>query len=884
MGSINSQMNQIFLSHYGIGLNPPQGNPREPAAGSKPAADPNDGQPRLEAQGQQPPRSAQTELSRLMLNLSRETFSTTAVDKLLSSKDATGILKKSDRKALQKLAKNATKALDAIKNYTVKDILNAANKATANKIAKKIAEKFEKAADLQLQLGNELRELASSPKYAKDEFASFRMMLDDVSFKCDSRGSEILTLYSEVMAFGEAYKNEVGDNPAFRQAKVDDLIRGMAGSMHGNDKSLLFKGKVDSIEARLAQLSTATSVSADDLKALLAEASELSAELKKPSVAQTMDADIHKALTTHLDTLLQQLSDRVDQAVEASVDGFTDQFGKMNQLGKNILEFVRNKPDYPVLGRLMPILAEIEVKGYRIDDDKLEQLNHYLNSFNSDRLQNDIDKFCGEIGVALRKPNETKGETPATCFLKQIGFNKFITNFFEMAKATVSELRNRRKSWGNAGGTAKLAGEDVVNAFRRNDKLSMLLEARVNGSNESALDPRLCDRNLVRKEKLGSGNANTVYKMTYKMDDGSTKDFVFKPDLTGRFGLKLLAPASFSYSDAQQSVKLNIATCDVADFLGLGRMTGRNCATVHDGQYGLLMEMAPGKTAESIAQDKSPENVARFANAQVVGSLARELNDLRWLDIATGQGDRHDKNYLVDFGPNGLTPKVTAIDNDVSFTPYLVGVGKYKINHDFRRLDSFKKQLEYSCMISAMAGFKTDGKKVITPEENEAIKKIATDQVDKILEKLKNDKFVLDVNKASKEEIYALRLSFHCHSFCQPQQMSRSLCTKLMSLTDAQIDEFAEKLGKNVDMRRSVNATVLRLKDLRQIAIDYEKNGKVVEDDKWGDKNVLHEELECPDLLKNQDRNAEGLNSTVNYQMSSTLSRDFGSIISNGLN
>lgn len=738
-------MQQIFSAHYGVDLTLSKDPPSESASKPGPAANLPSAKPK-------PPRAMQSELSRLMLNVARETYSTTAADEFLPPQDPQGswvrrpgdspsTLDRSDTEALQELATKAKDAFEKIRNLSVRKILKDESKAKL----------FKTAAECQFELGNKLRELAASGKYG------FRERLDDASFKCDSRGCEISALYEEVAELGKR-KDMSAANAVFYRTEVGDLIKGMAGSMHGNDKSRLFGDQIKSIEDRLAKFSKSTVVGTDDIKQLLAKTKRLGEELKKPEVAQTMDADIYATLTLHLDTLQEQLDNRVNLAVKAAKDS----------LGK------------------------------------------------------------------------TKGSEEER----------------DMAKRVAREVDNRSWSWEVEGSKAnKLSGEDVVNAFRRNDSRSVALEARVHGANEDSINPQLCDRNLLGKSKLGSGAANTVYKMTYRMADGSKKDYVFKPDLNGRLGLEEILPVYNSHKDTQQAVKLNTATCDTAELLGLEGLTGKNYATVHDGQYGLLMELAPGAEAETVSLDTSQDNRKRFTSISVVGKLAKELNDLRWLDIATGQGDRHNSNYMVDFGRDGQTPKVTAIDNDASFVPYLVGVGKYKVDFNPDCFSDFKRELKKQCGQTGASYKKT-------------------------LRKLRKKDCVIDMKKASKAEICALFKTLGGHSYSQPRQMSRSLCKRLSGLTDVQIKEFAKKLAKNVDNEDCVNAMVRRLKDLRRIAIDYSNNegGRIVDDDKWGDASVLKMEMERPSLLKGEDLNSES-NQTVNYLMSSTLARDFDSLI-----
>ena len=69
--------------------------------------------------------------------------------------------------------------------------------------------------------------------------------------------------------------------------------------------------------------------------------------------------------------------------------------------------------------------------------------------------------------------------------------------------------------------------------------------------------------------------------------------------------------------------------------------------------------------------------------------MRKELNGLQWLDIVTGQGDRHAHNYLIDVRED-LT--VTGIDNDQCFTGYRTEAQTYVIKD--RYAERFLEALE----------------------------------------------------------------------------------------------------------------------------------------------------------------------------------------------
>lgn len=400
----------------------------------------------------------------------------------------------------------------------------------------------------------------------------------------------------------------------------------------------------------------------------------------------------------------------------------------------------------------------------------------------------------------------------------------------ETSKEVMSEIIKRTQAWG--ADYTKLSGQDLISAFSRGGNVSDILEARANGLDNDEELP-FTDKNLLKSERLGSGQFNTVYKLTYRMDDGSEKDFVFKPELPGRTGLHGFDGWHEGFEDSQQALKLNLATCDLAETLGLENLTGKNYVTIHNGQYGLLMELAPGQTGAKLEE----ADIEKLKKPDVLGTIAKQLNDLQWFDVITGQGDRNIGNLLIDVGKTGTPPKVTAIDNDVSFTPYLVGAYKFDVRYNKDRFDFFQENLEDIC-------------KIVHGKKWEA-------RYNEIMKLVKKNNYIVDTSdpkNTPKELYYAIRKSFGYQRLTIPQQMSRSLYQKLMSLSETDIENLAVKLSKNIDKKKSIDATVKRLKEVIEIAKSYNQEGKIVEDEDWKkDKKVILREIESP-VTENERR------------------------------
>ena len=151
------------------------------------------------------------------------------------------------------------------------------------------------------------------------------------------------------------------------------------------------------------------------------------------------------------------------------------------------------------------------------------------------------------------------------------------------------------------------------------------------------------------------------------------------------------------------AVNLNFAAKKAAVALGMGGLIVDYSAGSHKGIFGFYMEKAKGVTPDLLRREEPssssetglslmdirhlPDNERR----KVLADLKRELNRLQWLDLVTGQADRHCNNYF--FHVDVKTHKVTVkgIDNDAGYSQYRTGAVKFSFDKD--RADLFKTKL-----------------------------------------------------------------------------------------------------------------------------------------------------------------------------------------------
>ena len=80
---------------------------------------------------------------------------------------------------------------------------------------------------------------------------------------------------------------------------------------------------------------------------------------------------------------------------------------------------------------------------------------------------------------------------------------------------------------------------------------------------------------------------------------------------------------------------------------------------------------------------------------KIKGTVAQKLNKLMWLDLITGQGDRHWNNYFVHIHKDTHEVTVKGIDNDAAFGSRQVGLQKYALEKN--RAERFDEELKDVC-------------------------------------------------------------------------------------------------------------------------------------------------------------------------------------------
>ena len=166
------------------------------------------------------------------------------------------------------------------------------------------------------------------------------------------------------------------------------------------------------------------------------------------------------------------------------------------------------------------------------------------------------------------------------------------------------------------------------------------------------------DKQLSRNVTLGAGAVHVVTRATYQVGT-QQKEMVHKfddPRLDKYDNLYAMAAVKLQRSDPRLLERAVFAS-HLDKELGFNASVGTEFAQ-HQGEVGIVMEKAGGKTAHSISSNQPPISNPNDKELQ------RGLINLQLEDAILGQGDRHGGNYLIDVAPDGSVRSVKGIDND----------------------------------------------------------------------------------------------------------------------------------------------------------------------------------------------------------------------------
>ena len=399
--------------------------------------------------------------------------------------------------------------------------------------------------------------------------------------------------------------------------------------------------------------------------------------------------------------------------------------------------------------------------------------------------------------------------------------------------------------------SATMTGEAVhaIVSGRTNLGTTVELLAHGLGPND-APPPGINDAHLVSSTPLGEGGVNSVNRVVYKGADDVERAFVFKPESTAREGFTKAIPARGLYSSSQQAVVLNLATQDVADAIGAGDVTVRSFCGMCKGEYGTFMDEAKGNSPGKFQEDKvkpdgfskaslqsltgkvragDPESIAK--SRTLISTFAQKANRLAWLDLITGQIDRHSGNYYISVDEQTGAVDLKAIDNDLAFSGLCFGLNKFHM--DVEHVRQFEKTIN---------GVHTKLYPALSEAQFEAAYGIDAEHG---VTKNPDGTMTVDISKFASPLTFAGidKLGWNCVPV--PDEIDEDIYNNLMAL-DKQADgtpsqgriELEKQLRRRLD-KGAFDAAMARLDEAIAAAKDIAAAGRVRKPEYWTSDAVI---------------------------------------------
>ena len=758
-----------------------------------------------------------------------------------------GLLDKDSFKLLAKTADNAAKTLKALDKFTGSQLAAAIGpdgqynlKTAAGKAVTAAVKAQQDLSALLGQVGKIVNAVVRNEDRVKSANSNYKGISEDLingvnefTMICDRRTMEIDQLAWQMKNFA-VYLAANGENSdpnitAILKAKVNDLMPRQALAMHGTADALAAVN--ENVTAKLRPLaeridafrnnpsSTIGEADFNALKSDIATMKAALADIRKNGVQvgngrMVVAKDIMKALeaqvgkaeklfeTARSDVSLRILENYIKTTASLlyADESYEGQYGNST---KHLVAY--NCRDDFMLA--MRDVAKAIVDGKNSDAD-IQKLINILGD-NARKLEKAARQVKDRLGDSAERLNAIFGR------MKSV--KPIVRGFVKI----VAEIRSSNRLF---------SASEAMDVFKGKISASSLVEARARGLMDSDVDPANEDANIVSQRQLGAGAAGTVYELTRA--DGT--QVVFKGETESRAGLSgIVAGAAKNYSSDQITANLNIAAKNAAKALGMGGILVDYSVGTNKGVFGFYMEKAKGMTPATMKgfgfSQPSPDdgmsvkaikNLPPDQKKQVRANLRRELNRMQWLDLVTGQVDRHDANYLIHVDPKTHAVTVKGIDNDAGYSQYRTGAMQFKFDTDRSEdlnalLTDLAKQIDSRNHKNVLEdllkdpGIKTDG----------------------------NGRYTVDISKIENKAIASVLCRVTgLQPLALPDKIDRETYDALIAMRSGpKRDEYLNSIRPRLS-EASFNAAVSRLDDVIAKAEKLGGEGKVIEKEGWLDE------------------------------------------------
>ena len=818
-----------------------------------------------------PARSVIRELDVLLLRAAGKSISKDVAIRVKGAGNALfelGVLDKKEVAKLQSLAKDASDKLKALDKFSGRELANAlmedenTHEITwkrgfwcMNSTAKAVKAAIEAQQRLSDAIGNLTGRLAQN----KAVDAKLQNSFTEIQFQCDRRVSEIDSIVFKMykLVQQDVVKKVVAEPQVEElfKATFKELMPREAIMSHGTAEAfeLINKSFAKTMRPLAEKLNEFTAngskvLGDEDIFALQRDMANMRSALEnvrrngigrremrdehgnvisgKDGKAITKYTEVDSALLFAMERLLDDVSKQIADARKLSVTrsrqafvdevvaslsperapGGDDVMMSGPALGHPLVsEFKRTRQDF--------VKALCDFAAGKITLDQFDSLTTALIAKFDSSMFDDLETVLANVGFDAATVQSV---------VKAVGGLRLVKAQFREMMASTEQMKN-------GGEDAGLATSDVRRIMLGEAGLSNVIEARSRGFKPGDVDPDTEEQNIVGSSTLGSGVAGKTYLLTTK----SGGELVFKPELDGRIGLGRLALGEGNaYVAAQTTANLNLATQDTAKAFGCEDLVVKYSVGSHAGQFGIFMEKAKGFSGRDFAEKRKTGGGGGIAPADlhktirsgedeinVQSTIARKLSKLQWLDLITGQNDRHWSNYFAHIDANTHEVTVKGIDNDASFSSWQIGLQKYALDR------------------SAAARFDTKLKDVCEKIHGSGGGHEYTARVSKDpgITKNADGSMTVDLGKARSPEIkMAIIATLGLQSVALPDEIDQAFYDKLMEMND----DPAKKKAYLASIEPRISSDALKATESRlDEAIAYAKllkaAGKVYGEAEW---------------------------------------------------
>ncbi len=679
----------------------------------------------------------------LLLNAAGKSVSADAaknVDAAGKSLVDKGVLTRKEASRLVSLAEDATEKLRALDRFQGRELARALmrDRKTGETVWSKgffglngIADAVKSAIEAQQKLSAELGRFNGRLAASKEVDADLQDAFTELQFQCDRRASEIdsIVFKMHMLVQKDAVDGAAADpeTAALLDATFKELMPRETILMHGTAEAF---EKIDAnIREKMRPLAEKLDAFAadggkvlgdDEIRALQRDMETMENAVRKvrkngieagqagpDGEKRVARIEVDKSLLDGMEKILadaaRQISDAKNVSVKRAREAFLCEV-KANLCPESKPGFAGNATDSLMLDFIhcrnefvltLYAFARGELREAQFDE-KCDACIEMLCS----------SRFAGLENVLLHFNYDP--ESAKTVAKTVDGLHLVKAQFKELMKSTGELLKN--------GGGEGIATGDVRRIMLGETGLSNVVEAKIRGFKPGDIDPAAEESNIAGSKTLGAGAAGKTYLLTTK----SGEELVFKPEMDSRIGLShLLLGMGGAYKDEQKTANLNLATQDAAKALGCQDVVVKYSVGSHDGQFGIFMEKAKGVSGAGYVKGSAsggggvpPAEMHKIEDpaeqAKIKGAIAQKLNKLMWLDLITGQGDRHWGNYFVHVDEATHEVTVKGIDNDASFGATRIGLRKFAL--DKLQTALYEQELKNVCKKIHGKGWETEYK------------------------------------------------------------------------------------------------------------------------------------------------------------------------------